>query len=141
MARFEHVLVPVDLSDADNPTFELVREMTGAGGCRMTLLHVIEAIDAEPDEELQQFYDGLEAKAREKLTAVSERIAATGMPVELSIVFGQRVPQIVRFAMERSVDLVVMRSHRVDLANPGEGWQSLSHQVTILSQVPVLLVK
>jgi nucleotide-binding universal stress UspA family protein len=141
MARFEHVLIPVDLSDADAATFELLREMTGTAGARVTLLHVIEAIDAEPDEELQQFYDSLETKAREKLTAVSQQIAATGMPVDLAIVFGQRVAQIVRFSMERKVDLVVMRSRRVDLSNPGEGWQSVSHQVTILSQVPVLLVK
>ena len=141
MARFQHFLVPVDLSDADAAIFELLREMTGTGGARVTLLHVIEAIDTEPDEELQQFYDSLESKAREKLAIVSQHVAASGVPVDLAIVFGQRVAQIVRYSMERKVDLVVMRSTRVDLANPGEGWQSLSHQVTILSQVPVLLVK
>jgi nucleotide-binding universal stress UspA family protein len=140
MPRFQHVLIPVDLSDADAATFELVRDVT-AGGARVTLLHVIEAIDAEPDDELQQFYDTLEAKARQKLEAASKRVTTLGLPVDLAIVFGQRVAQIVRFSMERDVDLVVMRSTRVDLSQPAAGWQSLSHQVTILSQVPVLLVK
>jgi nucleotide-binding universal stress UspA family protein len=140
-ARFQHILVPVDLSDSDAATFEIVQEITLSGSGRVTLLHVIESIDAEPDEELQEFYTALESKAKQKLADISSKFAELGLPVEQEIVFGQRVAQIVRYAVERSVDLVVLRSHRVDLSRPAEGWQSLSHQVSILSQVPVLLLK
>lgn len=139
--RFKNVLVPVDLSNADAPTFDLVLELTGGSDATVTLLHVIEAIDGEPDEEMQVFYASLEAKARLTLGELSRKLAEKGLAVEQEIVFGQRVGQIVRHSVEHGVDLVVMRCEKVDLANPGDEWRSLSHQVSILSQCPVLLLK
>jgi len=39
------------------------------------------------------------------------------------------------------VDLIVLTSHKIDLAHPAEGWGTTSYKVGILCQCPVLLVK
>ena len=57
------------------------------------------------------------------------------------VIFGDRAHEIVRYAMERGVDLIVLSSHRIDLGNPSAGWGTVSYKVGILSQCPVLLVK
>ena len=43
--------------------------------------------------------------------------------------------------MESGTDLIVLASHTIDLNNPATGWGTLSYQICILSQCPVLLVK
>ena len=54
---------------------------------------------------------------------------------------GNRAPEIVRYAGEIGVDLIVLKSHRIDLENPSAGWGTVSYKVGILAQCPVLLVK
>jgi nucleotide-binding universal stress UspA family protein len=56
-------------------------------------------------------------------------------------VFGSRAHEIVRYATEVGVDLIVLTSHRIDLHHPSAGWGTVSYKVGILSQCPVLLVK
>ena len=58
---------------------------------------------------------------------------------------GQAVPgaarEIVKQAVANRVDLIVLTSHKIDLAHPAEGWGTTSYKVGILCQCPVLLVK
>ncbi len=46
-----------------------------------------------------------------------------------------------RYAVEEGMDLIVLKSHRIDLENPSAGWGTVSYKVGILAQCPVLLVK
>ena len=55
--------------------------------------------------------------------------------------YGNRAQEIVRYAMEAGVDLIVLTSHRIDLQDSSAGWGTVSYKVGILSQCPVLLVK
>jgi hypothetical protein len=43
--------------------------------------------------------------------------------------------------MESAADLIVLATHAIDLSNPITGWGSVSYQISILSQCPVLLLK
>ena len=52
-----------------------------------------------------------------------------------------RQPEILRYAAQEKVDLVVLTSHRIDPANPEARWGTLSHKVGLLAPCPVLLVK
>ena len=45
------------------------------------------------------------------------------------------------YVMQNEVDLVVMSSHRVDLADAPRGWGTLSHQVSVLCPCAVLLIR
>jgi len=57
------------------------------------------------------------------------------------IAYGDRLQEIVKFSEEQSADPIVMRSHRIDPANPTQGWGTISYKVSVLAQCPVLLVK
>jgi nucleotide-binding universal stress UspA family protein len=63
------------------------------------------------------------------------------VPRREEVVFGHRAPEIVRYAGEGESDLIVLKSHRIDLENPAAGWGTVSYKVGILAQCPVLLVK
>ena len=61
------------------------------------------------------------------------------MRTEASI--GQPARDIVRAAVRRKVDLLVLGSHRVRLDRPTLAWGTISYKVGIFCQCPVLLVK
>ena len=137
---FQRILVPVDLTEknvrAVRTAGSLARRMEG----EVTLLHVIETLDL-PFEELEEFYERLEAKAAAAMRDLSAPLEEASLPHSQHVVYGKRGEEIVEFAEENGVDLVVLRSHRVDLEDPGAGWTTLSYKVAILAQCPVLLVK
>ena len=70
-----------------------------------------------------------------------QRMEETGVAAASDIVFGKRAFEIVQYTVENDVDLVIMSSRRVDLNDPAKGLAAMSHQVSMLCQCPVLLVK
>ena len=62
---FNHILLPVDLTDKNTPAIEVAKTLIDAAEGTITILHVIELLDA-PMEELQDFYQELEERARSK---------------------------------------------------------------------------
>ena len=137
---FERILVPVDLTDKNRSAVETARDLALEGDGEVTLLHVIEMLDV-PFEELEGFYRELEEKAAAAMERLAEPLEAGGVEHTLQVVYGERAAEIVEFADEQAFDLIVLTSHRTDLANPAEDWATLSHKVAILAQTPVLLVK
>ena len=137
---FKHILLPVDLTDKNTPAIEAAKTLIDAAEGTITILHVIELLDA-PMEELQDFYQELEERARSKMEKASAPLRDLGVNVESHVRYGKRVPEIVQFADEHSVDLVVISSHRIDPADPSRTWMTLSHQLAILVTRPVLIVK
>jgi nucleotide-binding universal stress UspA family protein len=57
------------------------------------------------------------------------------------IIYGRRRAEIIRYATQRGVDLVVMSSHVIDAEEPHKSWATLSYQVATFCPCPVLLVK
>ena len=138
---FKKILVPIDLSDSHQQAIEIAAKLAGEGDGQVTLLHVVEVIPGLWIEEERDFYDRLEAAARAHLSRLGRQLEELHVPRREEVIFGNRAEEIVRYAMEAGVDLIVLRSHRIDLENPGAGWGTLSYKVGILSQCPVLLVK
>ena len=139
--QFQHVLVPLDFSQANAELLNVVYNMVSENHARVTLLHVIEAIGDETDEELDEFYASLEPAARGKLGSAAQRFVDAGLAVEQQVVTGRRMPSIVQYAMEQGIDLIVVGSRRLDLANPQVGIGNLGYQVSMFCQCPVLLLK
>lgn len=137
---FERILVPVDLTDKNRSAVETARDLALEEDGEVTLLHVIEMLDA-PFEELEPFYRELEEKAGEAMERLAGPLEEEGVRHTLQVVYGERATEIVEFADERDFDLVVLTSHRTDPANPAEDWATLSHKVAILARTPILLVK
>jgi len=138
---FKRILVPVDLTLKSMPAVDLARNLSSQDGAEVILLHVIETIEHVEFAELKPFYDRLEASARKGLDDISTKFGPGNAPVDKAIVYGHRTKEIVKFANENRVDLIVMASHRIDPERPGHDWSSISYAVAVLAACPVLLVK
>jgi universal stress protein A len=141
MPVFKHILVPVDLTDTHQPALEIAARLAQANDGEVTLLHVVEVISEVWAAEDREFYTRLEQTARDHLARLGHYFEARGVPRREEVVYGHRAPEIVRHADEIGVDLIVLKSHRIDLEHPAAGWGTVSYKVGILAQCPVLLVK
>ncbi len=138
---FQHILVPTDLSDKTKQALDVAMRMAVHENGRITLLHVVETIDDSQFEEFREFYSKLKKRAHKKMRDMISHYQGDDVAVDAEIIFGKRIREIVRFADEHHIDLVILSSHKVDLDNPGEGWGTISYKVGVLSQCPVMLVK
>ena len=138
---FQRILVPVDLSKKNQPALSASAEMAREHKAAILLLHVIERIEHVPEEELKSFYQRLEQNAQRELSAAAETLAEEGRTASTHIVFGRRAEEVVRFALQNQVDLIVLRSHLYDPQTSTFPVGTLSHQLAVLAQCTVLLVK
>jgi len=136
---FQRVLVPVDLTDRNRRALEAAARLASPDG-EVTLLHVIETLDL-PFDELEDFYQRLHDRAQAGMDRMTEPLSASEVGVIQRVSYGNRLREILSYAEENETDLIVMSSRRLDPSEAPTGFATLSHQVAILSQVPVLLVK
>ena len=137
---FQHILIPVDFSERNRAAVDVARDLAKQNAARLTLIHVIETIEYISVEEMRDFYARLELSARRGLNELSDSLSGQGIPAEKVIVLGKRHDEIVRYAIENKVDLILMNSHRVDPHRP-ENFGSISYRVAVLSPCAVLLLK
>lgn len=138
---FQRILVPVDLAEKNQSALTAAAETARQNKATILLLHVIERIEHVPDEELKSFYQRLEQGAQRELSAAAQSLAEQGLTASTHIVFGRRAEEVVRFAIEKQADLIVLRSHRYDPETSKFPVGTLSHQLAVLAQCAVLLVK
>jgi nucleotide-binding universal stress UspA family protein len=138
---FHHILIPTDLSGRSAEAVEMARDLAKESGVRVTLFHVIEVVSGADVDEFGSFYKEIEERASAHLSALAARFQGSGLEVVKTVLYGKPAEEIVRFAMENEVDLIVLASHRIDLSRPGYGWSTLSYKIGVLAPCPVLLVK
>jgi nucleotide-binding universal stress UspA family protein len=138
---FSHILVPVDVSDRMGAVLDRVAELARVHASRVTLLHVIEAIEDGTGDDLDSFYAELESHAQDKLGGWAKRLTSRDIATDVAILRGKRVPEIVRFADEHDCDLTLLSTHAVDVNDPAHSLGTISHQVALLSSRAVLLLR
>lgn len=138
---FQRILVPLDIAQKNQPALAAAAELARQNKATILLMHVIERIEHVPDEELKSFYDRLEQAAQHELSVAAQTLAEQGIAASTHIVFGRRAEEVVRFAIENHADLIVLRSHRYDPQTAKFPVGTLSHQLAVLAQCAVLLVK
>ncbi len=139
--RFQRILLPVDFTPKNDSAVEVARELATQYDATLSLIHVIETINLPEDDELRSFYAELEKRSRSQLNALARRFDETKTPVDQEVRFGHRAEEIVRFASEQAIDLIVMSSHPIDKESAVRSWNTLSYQVSLLCPCPILLVK
>lgn len=137
---FDHILVPVDFTDKSARSLDVAIEMANLYRSRLTLLHVIETLEYE-DAELKPFYASLESTAWSKLKPMAEQCTKAGLEVDQEVIFGRRGISIVDYASDKQADLLMLGSHKIEPGNPPKNLMTLSYQVSMMCQCPVLLVK
>lgn len=141
MKLFRKILVPADLTDRNREAVALALELVRPSGGKIHLLHVIEIIPGFSLEEEKDFYDRLEAAATKHLAQLARPIQAEKVAFEAEVAYGPRAKTILDEADRIEADLIVIQSHRLDPERPHQGFGSLSYQIGIFAQTPVLLVK
>ncbi len=141
-SRYPHILIPVDFRLNNQWAIDVALEMAKANSSRVTLLHVVESIDAVADDkDIQQFLSHCEERAESELERFSQPFEAIGVSVDYHVLNGHRVAQIVTYADEHSIDLIIMSSHPLDPENLPQSLVTLSYQVSLAARCSVLMVK
>src|SRR5262245_24078216 len=139
---FKHILVPIDLSGKNARTLRTALALATQSRARVTLLHVVQDVAHIPVEEMRPFYRRLVATSERRLAEAAKPFAAADLSVRTEVLVGEPADEVVRLAMSRKADLVVMGSHKVNPSRRGgRGWGTTSYKVGILCQCPILLVK
>jgi nucleotide-binding universal stress UspA family protein len=138
---FKHILVPIDLSEKNARTLRLALMLATQSRARVTLLHVVQHVVQIPLGEMRPFYRRLVATSRRRLAEAAKAFAAEGLSVGTEVLVGEPAREVVRLAMAKKADLVVMGSHKVHPARRNRGWGTTSYKVGIFCQCPILLVK
>jgi nucleotide-binding universal stress UspA family protein len=146
MIALENVLVATDFSEPSDVAVVYGRALTEAFGARLHLLHVVPqamglpwaaASDGPSLSDIQQQW---EKEAAERLrAAVPEELNDAGR-VTLATRAGEPVQEIIAYAGDHNVDLVVLGTHgRGFVAHALLG--SVAERVVRLSPCPVLTVR
>lgn len=138
---FRKILVPVDFTPKNARALRQARELAELSTGEVTLVHVVETLEDELDDDLEGFYHRLEEKAAEKMVASLEALGEGDFTKRSAIVLGHRARAIADYAEHEKADVIVLSSHRVDPDKPGYDWMTISYKVAILARCPVLLVK
>lgn len=138
--RFQHILVPVDFTAKNEAALDIAFEAAVHNDAHVTLLHVVQTIDYA-DEEINEYYLRLDSASRKNLERMAQRFAEAGVAVDFKTRLGSRTHEIVQYANEHNIDLIVMSSHRIDREQPVRSLGTISYQVSMLCQCVVMLVK
>lgn len=139
---YESLLVPVDLSSANDAVFRTARRLGRPETTEIVLLHVIETLQDDDPGEMDSFYEELREEANKKLSQWATDLSNDGFEVRAEITYGSRAPEITRVAEEEKIDLIVQRSHKVDRDDdPDTSVGTVSHQVAVFAPCSVLLVR
>jgi nucleotide-binding universal stress UspA family protein len=138
---FKNILVPTDFTEKSHTALDIALKISKGEKFVITLLHVIETIDDADEEEFDEFYRKLKERAQQKIDEIAGLYPEYDGCIMKEILFGSRVREIVKFAHEKSIDLIVLSSHRIDRMEAAADWATISYKVAILAQCPVLIAK
>ena len=113
MKRYGHILVPLDFADSTGAVLRRALYESRLHSARLSLLHVIEyypedvppgLVPAENENPVEVYMN----RARERLARLAEEHAAPGARQVAVTDTGAAYHEIVRFARDNAVDLIVM---------------------------------
>ncbi|MDR5684319.1 MAG: universal stress protein [Armatimonadota bacterium] len=145
----DHVLAPVDFSDASRAALSWAHLLAGAFGARLTLLHVLEItrealfdlpweVGSAATGELIQAY--LERRARLELDALATEFPGCETVLRADLSCGLAREEILRAGAELGASVIVMGTHgRTGLLRIAFG--SVAEHVVRHSPIPVLTVR
>jgi universal stress protein A len=139
---FKNILVPSDLSEKKDKALNIAVKLASHDNGQVYLLHVIETLADTTYDELGDFYKELEKRVHRDMTALTQAFEnEQQVNILPQIVFGNRAAMILKAVEAYQIDLIIMKSHRIDPNDPSQGWGTISYKVGILSACPVMLVK
>jgi len=139
------ILFCADFSENSEPARQIATDYANAFGARLIIMHVIDSsgfpsyVDWVGDE-LGQILERMHASAEAQLEAVAKECAKSVKDVKTFCKVGLAAREIVKFAAEESVDLIVVGTHgRTGVKHLVMG--SIATSVLRMAHRPVLVVE
>jgi nucleotide-binding universal stress UspA family protein len=146
MIQLQRILIPIDFSDHSRHALRYGCAFAEKFGAELHLLNVVEDYyPMVPEAGLMlpdkgEFLAGARAAAERELAKLPDAPAAKGARVVRSAVVGTPYVEIVRYARQHAIDLIVVGSHgRSGLAHVLMG--SVAERVVRKASCPVLTVR
>lgn len=146
MITLRRIVVPTDLSDFSLAALEYASTLSLIYGADLFLLHVEDVVPPPmytthvADLEAGHFQSQTEAEVRKSLEQFAARKINPDLKAHLVLRLGHPVDEIIRFAEEERIDMIVMATHgRTGLKHVLMG--SIAEKVVRNSSIPVLTVK
>ena len=142
MVAFQNILFPVDLSESASKLSPYIKYIAEKFHARMHLLCVVQDLENYesffvPHPSLEIFAEELKTGASKKLDHFLREYMPDIPDVEYDVVLGDPAEEIVKYANEHDIDMIVMGTHgRKGLDRLVFG--SVAEKVVKMSPVPVL---
>ena len=144
MIAIKQILVPTDLSDYSRNALTYATELASTYGATLHLLHVVDSHwvgptgAAEFPGQIADFMQRFQEEGEREVQEMKEAIG--GIHVETAVVLGIPHVEIVRYARQRKVDVIVLTTHgRTGLSHALIG--SVAEKVVQMAPCPVLSIK
>lgn len=137
---YQHILVPLDNSPADEAILQHIRKLARLTGGRLTLVHVADGFVARNQQQLGLDDSPEIRKDRAYLDQRRAELAAEGFAVETILACGEPAEHIVAIAEREGCDLIAMSTHGHRLLSDlilGTVASEVRHR----TEIPVLLVR
>jgi nucleotide-binding universal stress UspA family protein len=140
MIAVKRILVPHDFSETSNTAMKYGLELTRLFGAKLHVVHIGEKAQAEVEMEFPLGLDtSVEVAARERLLKILTPAEKKELNPEFVLRAGAPAAEIVRYAREEAIDLIVMGTHgRGFVAHAVIG--SVAERVVRTAPCPVLTV-
>lgn len=146
MVALQNILVATDFSDSSALALDYARTLAKAFGSNIHVLHVLEDLAAHAwttevyVAALPGVHEEMERQAKERLGAMFTAEESADFHVQTELRTGSPFVEIVRYAREHNVDLIVMGTHgRGPIAHMLLG--SVAERVVRKASCPVLTVR
>lgn len=145
MINLKRVLVPTDFSDSARLALRYGISFAGEYGAQLTLLHVIETVAVGYASDLfpvpmAHVFQELSGYARTELQKLVEEAKKKGLPAREVVAQGRPSSEILRFAKEAEIDLIVLGTHGKGVLDQAL-FGSTTERVVRNAPCPVLTVR
>jgi nucleotide-binding universal stress UspA family protein len=145
MKPIRRVLFPTDFSDNARDAIPHVLEMAARFEAHVHVVHVLESAVHPTDfawsaTSIQDFAEKRKDVAEDRLQDLVDELGLAPEHISTAVIFGNPFEQIVSYAQEHDIDLIVMATHgRTGLSHLLLG--STAERVVRLSTCPVMTIK
>jgi len=145
--RLHHILVPLDGSPLAEQALTEVQALAQQSHAKVTLLHVIQSLDAgnlkilfANEAEAEATFAEWCADAEKYLQQIAGQLLSAGIATEWRAILGDPAPTIIQVATDEQVDLIAMTTHgRTGLQRSFYG--SVANKVLRGASCPLHLVR
>jgi len=136
------IVFPTDFSKYSIKAREYVIELAKTLNSKVYIVHAIEPIQyEEDDEEIKQFYRNIKLVVDKKIEKEKNYFLERDINAYTDTVIGSAWKAINTYAKEKEIDLIIMGSHGFKTEKDEIVIGTTSHKVVLTSPCPVLIVK